>query len=74
MENLKLDLNTLKQVKFACNLYSDSSSATHGYRWLCERIIELEKLKNNGCMSYIHIHYSKFCNYKYCPMCGVYLK
>jgi hypothetical protein len=42
MENLKLDLETLKKVKFACNLYSDSSSATLGYRWMCERINELE--------------------------------
>ena len=39
----KLDLETLKTVKLACNLYSDSSSSTLGYKWICDRINEMER-------------------------------
>lgn len=46
MGNQKLNLDTLKKVKFACDLYSDSSSATLGYKWLCEKINELESNGN----------------------------
>jgi hypothetical protein len=46
-KNLNLDLETLKEIKFACNLYSDMSSRTLGYDWLCKRIEELEKLKKS---------------------------
>jgi hypothetical protein len=48
----KLDLDTLKTVKFVFNLYSNLSSNTLGYFWLEERIKEIEtenlKISNNG--------------------------
>lgn len=40
---MKLDLETLKQVKFTFELHSDHSTNCNGYRRLCEMIIEAEK-------------------------------
>jgi len=45
----ELDLNTLEYIKTICDLYSDHSSQTLGYRRLCE-IIEEVKKKN---LSYV---------------------
>ena len=43
-----LNLYTLEEVKFACNLYSDSSSQTLGYDWICNRIKELKEIKEQN--------------------------
>ena len=40
---MKLDLETLKQVKFTFELHSDHSTNCNGYRRLCEMIIEAER-------------------------------
>ena len=40
---MKLDLETLKQVKFTFDLHSDHSTNCNGYRRLCEIIKEEEK-------------------------------
>jgi hypothetical protein len=39
-------LDTLKEVKFNFQLYSDGSTSCLGYQWLCERIEELESTQN----------------------------
>ena len=46
MENkVDLDLNTLEYIKFSFDLYSDMSSQTLGYKYLCG-LIEKEKINN----------------------------
>ena len=66
----KLDLYTLKQIKFACNLSSDMSSNTLGYRWICEKIEELENndindkdnINNNNLLSMLSNQLNKWIN------------
>jgi hypothetical protein len=43
MSAKNLDLETLKHIKFTCDLYSDMSSRTLGYKRLCELIKETEQ-------------------------------
>ena len=40
----KLDLNTLKQIKFLFELHSDNSTQTNGYRSLIQIIEQIEYL------------------------------
>lgn len=51
MSDIKLDLETLKYIKFTFDLHSDHSTMCNGYRSLCDKI-KTEELKlqiNNGC-------------------------
>lgn len=41
----KLDLKTLKSIKFSFDICSDHSTLCLGYRNLCRKIEELEKLE-----------------------------
>jgi hypothetical protein len=45
MDLNKLDLETLKHIKFTFDLYSDMSSKTLGYQNLCRLIFEREQAK-----------------------------
>lgn len=45
MINNKLDLETLKHIKFMFGLHSDHSTSCYGYQDLCRTIDEIEKSK-----------------------------
>ena len=45
---MKLDLETLKQVKFTFDIHSDHSIMCNGYRSLCRMIEEAEKEVNEN--------------------------
>jgi len=45
---MKLDLETLKQVKFTFDIHSDHSTTCNGYRSLCRMIEEAEKEVNEN--------------------------
>lgn len=60
-----LDLETLEYIKFHFGLYSDHSTKSHGYKWLCKLIDEVNKLPetnkfNNNLQAMLNI----------CPECG----
>lgn len=45
---MKTEIKTLKHVKSVAEFYSDDSTKTHLYRWICERIKELQSLPIQG--------------------------
>lgn len=58
---MKLDLETLKQVKFTFDIHSDHSTRCNGYRSLCRMIEEAEKEVNENFVQPAVIVNCRFC-------------
>ena len=76
---MKLDLETLKQVKFTFDIHSDQSTMCNGYRSLCRMIEEAEKEVNEnfvqpaviGSLPCHHNFIQKDTYWKSCTHCGM---